>query len=83
MKPYLNSLSFLLFLVSVVSYLIMLVGVDSFLFLSLLSAAIGLAISFFGTKKPFRIFCIASNAVMVFLVIGIPFIVTTFFWNTP
>ncbi|QTC41662.1 hypothetical protein I7V34_21935 [Bacillus sp. V3] len=83
MKKKLSFLSFVLFLIGALFYVMMLFGRDEFLLAGVSCSAAGLIIALFSERGTFKKIAIAGNVVIVGVALIVPFIVTTFFWNTP
>ncbi|MGP4070330.1 hypothetical protein [Halobacillus sp. B29] len=83
MRRKLGIISTVLFLVSLVAYITMLSGNDAFLFAGVFISLLGVVFAMFSNKGPYRNIGLIGNGLIILVVIIIPFIVTTFFWNTP
>lgn len=83
MKQKLARLSVLLFLLSSVAFIIMLFGNDTFLFAGAVLALVGLVMAIISERGLFRNIGLIGNGSVVMVVYILPFIVTTFFWNSP
>ncbi|TDL32086.1 hypothetical protein E2R51_12065 [Jeotgalibacillus sp. S-D1] len=66
-----------------VSYIIVLFGNDYLLLVGVILSALGFILALFAKKDMYRILGLIGNGILLFITIVIPFIVTTFFWNTP
>jgi uncharacterized membrane protein len=83
MKKKLSLLSFGLFLIGALFYVMMLFGRDEFLLAGVICSAAGLIIALFSERGPYKKIAIAGNGVIVCIALIMPMVVTTFFWNTP
>ncbi|WP_029333526.1 hypothetical protein [Exiguobacterium oxidotolerans] len=83
MKRILGTLSTVLFFVGLVFYIIMLFGNDNLLLSNVILSAIGFVLALFAEKGVYKKIGLIGNGLILLIAIIIPFIVTTFFWNTP
>lgn len=85
MKSKLGLLSTGLFVLGLICYVVFafLTGDNAFLFISIASSFIGFALALFAVKDLFKRVGLIGNGVVIFIAIILPFIITTFFWNTP
>jgi uncharacterized protein YqgC (DUF456 family) len=83
LKKYLTIGSFLFFLISLIIYILSFLGYDTFLLPAVIIAVIGFITALFGEKSVYRKIGLFGNGVILVVVLLIPFIVTTFFWNSP
>ncbi|WP_230980710.1 hypothetical protein [Rossellomorea arthrocnemi] len=83
MKKYLTIGSFLFFLISLIIYILSFLGYDTFLLPAVIISVIGFITALFGEKSIYRKIGLFGNGVILVVVLLIPFIVTTFFWNSP
>ncbi|WP_226578065.1 hypothetical protein [Halobacillus litoralis] len=72
-----------LFLLSMAGMTALLLGNDSFLLMSVLSALLGFLIGLFADKGAFKRIGVLGNGAILIVTVLFPFFVTTFFWNTP
>jgi hypothetical protein len=83
MKSKLGIYSTLLFFIGLISYIAVLFGNDSFLFIGVILSALGFVLALFAAKGMYKKVGLVGNGILLIISIVIPFIVTTFFWNTP
>ncbi|MYL18616.1 hypothetical protein GLW04_01870 [Halobacillus litoralis] len=83
MRRKLGIISTVLFLVSLAAYITTLSGNDAFLFAGVVIAVLGLVFAMLSEKGTYRKIGFMGNGLILLVSIIIPFIVTTFFWNTP
>jgi hypothetical protein len=83
MKSKLGIFSTLLFFIGLISYIAVLFGNDSFLFIGVILSALGFVLALFAEKGMYKKVGLVGNGIIIIISIVIPFIVTTFFWNTP
>jgi uncharacterized protein YqgC (DUF456 family) len=83
LKKYLTIGSFLFFLISLIIYILSFLGYDTFLLPAVIISVIGFITALFGEKSIYRKIGLFGNGVILVVVLLIPFIVTTFFWNSP
>jgi hypothetical protein len=83
MKSKLGMFSILLFIFGLISYIAVLFGNDNFLFIGVILASLGFILAVFAEKGIYKAVGLFGNGIIIFITIVIPFIVTTFFWNTP
>ncbi|MDX8365347.1 hypothetical protein [Cytobacillus sp. IB215665] len=84
MKKKLSVLSAISFIIGVITFVLMLIGIDDYLYnFGIFIIVIGLFMAMFAEKGLFRKIGLVGNGFIVFFIIIIPLIVTTFFWNTP
>jgi hypothetical protein len=83
LKKYLTIGSFLFFLISLIIYILSFLGYDTFLLFAVIISVIGFITALFGEKSIYRKIGLFGNGVILVVVLLIPFIVTTFFWNSP
>ncbi|WP_433747454.1 hypothetical protein [Falsibacillus pallidus] len=83
MRSKLSSISFILFLIAVVSYLVTLLGLDKFLIIAVLCSAAGFVIALFSKSGMYKTLSLFGNGFIIFIAILIPFVVTTFIWTGP
>jgi hypothetical protein len=83
MKSKLGIFSTLLFFIGLISYIAVLFGNDSFLFIGVILSALGFVLALFAEKGMYKKVGLVGNGILLIISIVIPFIVTTFFWNTP
>ncbi|MFG6147627.1 hypothetical protein [Halobacillus sp. B23F22_1] len=76
-------ISSVLFLISLVAYTSMLFGNEIFLFTGVIVSIIGKVFALFSKKGIYRKIGLIGNGLIVLVLIIVPLIVTTFFWNTP
>jgi hypothetical protein len=83
MKKKMSVISFTLFLIATASYLAVLTGIDEFLLAAVICSVAGLVLALFADSGKYKKISIFGNGVIIFISVFIPFVVTTFFWNTP
>jgi hypothetical protein len=83
MKSKLGTISTLLFFIGLISYIAVLFGNDHFLFSGVILSALGFILALFAEKGLYKKVGLFGNGIILVIAIVIPFIVTTFFWNTP
>ncbi|MDX8361517.1 hypothetical protein [Cytobacillus sp. IB215316] len=84
MKKKLSVLSAILFIIGLITFVLMLIGIDDYLYnFGIFVSVIGLFLAMFAEKGLYRKIGLVGNGVIVLFIIIIPLIVTTFFWNTP
>lgn len=83
MKGKLSIFSSLLFFIGLISYIAVLFGNDNFLFIGVVLSALGFILALFAEKGLYKKVGLFGNGIIIIIAIVIPFIVTTFFWNTP
>ena len=83
MRKKLSVFSFILFLIGGAAYIAMLLGNDRFLFSASVISVAGLIIALFAERGLYKKIGLAGNLLIVIVTILLPFVVTTFFWNTP
>ncbi|BCB03948.1 hypothetical protein [Bacillus sp. KH172YL63] len=82
-KKRLGLISCSLFALSAVAYVVMLTGYDGLLFMGALLALAGLITALFSEKGLYKRIGLIGNGTLLVIVILVPTVVTTFFWNTP
>jgi hypothetical protein len=83
MKSKLGMFSTLLFIFGLISYIAVLFGNDNFLFIGVILSALGFILAVFAEKGIYKKVGLFGNGIIILIAIVIPFLVTTFFWNTP
>jgi hypothetical protein len=83
MKKRLNYISFTLFLIAAISYFTVFIGIDELLLIAAISSAFGFIIALFGDRGKVKKISIFGNAMIIFLSVIMPLVITTFFWNSP
>ncbi|MGV2622548.1 UNVERIFIED_CONTAM: hypothetical protein N8J90_15230 [Halobacillus marinus] len=83
MKRTMARISICLFALSLILYIVMLLGNDAYLLISVVLAVFGLIAGVFSEKGLYKRIGLIGNGALVIVTIVIPLIVTTFFWNTP
>ncbi|MFS1516292.1 hypothetical protein V1503_07260 [Bacillus sp. SCS-151] len=84
MKKKLSVLSTISFIIGLITFVLMLIGIDDYLYnFGIFISVIGLFLAMFAEKGLYRKIGLIGNGFIVLFIIIIPLIVTTFFWNTP
>ncbi|MEL3971433.1 hypothetical protein AAEO50_03995 [Rossellomorea oryzaecorticis] len=83
MKRMMGKLSTVLFLLGLAAYITMLFGNDSFLLTGVILSMIGFLFALFARKSWYRRVGLFGNGLIIFTVIIMPVVITTFFWNQP
>ncbi|WP_168413099.1 hypothetical protein [Bacillus salacetis] len=65
------------------SYFAVLMGHDRLLMPAVILSGIGLVAALFAGKGRFKQVSILGNALIIFISVVVPFVVTTFLWTTP
>ncbi|WJE15070.1 hypothetical protein QRD89_15295 [Halobacillus sp. ACCC02827] len=83
MKRTMSRISICLFALSLILYIVMLLGNDAYLLISVVLAVFGLIAGAFSEKGLYKRIGLIGNGALVVVTLVIPITVTTFFWNTP
>ncbi|WP_421377864.1 hypothetical protein ACOJQI_11535 [Bacillus salacetis] len=83
MKKYLGLISLVLFILAATSYLTVFIGVDELLLFAVICSVVGMIVALFADGGSYRKFALFGNGAIILLSLVIPFVVTTFFWNSP
>ncbi|MFI8684855.1 hypothetical protein [Rossellomorea sp. NPDC077527] len=83
MKKVFSIASFFIFIIGLVFYVLALLGKDTFLLPSVITALVGFLAGLFGEKTIHRKIGMFGNGLLLVVGLLLPFVVTTFFWNKP
>ncbi|MYL43121.1 hypothetical protein [Virgibacillus salexigens] len=72
-----------LFFVGLITYFVFLLGDDRFYVAGGIITFVGFILAFISDKGRHKWIGVIGNGIMVFMIFIFPFLVTTFFWNTP
>lgn len=83
MKKYSGLISVCLFVLSLIGFIIMLLGNDKLLFTCVILSILSFLLAIYAEKSIYQKIGLIGSCALLVVILLIPFIVTTFFWNEP